>query len=202
MDQQQRHLAAILFTDVVGYTALMQENEKQAVSAIKRHNSVLDRISLAYHGQVVNYYGDGSLSIFQSATEAVQAALEIQAELQKDPVIPLRIGLHIGEIFFEDGKTLGDSVNLASRIQSLGLANTILFSDEIHNKITNHPEYKSVSLGFFDFKNVSKPIEVYALANDGLRVPKRSQMEGKLKHKAKRLSPVRKSVVAAVAFFC
>ncbi|MFI5155812.1 MAG: TPR end-of-group domain-containing protein [Chitinophagales bacterium] len=199
MDLQQRHLAAILFTDVVGYTAIMQQDEKRAVATIKRHNSVLERIASAHHGQVVNYYGDGSLSIFQSATEAVQAAMELQSELQKDPIVPLRIGLHIGEIFFEDGKTLGDSVNLASRIQSLGQANTILFSGEIHNKIANHPEYKSVSLGLFDFKNVSKPIEVYALANEGLRVPKRAQMEGKLKHRANRLSPVKKSLLAIIS---
>lgn len=196
MEQQSRHLVAILFTDVVGYTALMQQNEKLAVAAIKRHNAILDTVAAAHHGEVVNYYGDGSLSIFQSATEAIQAALEAQQELQKDPAVPLRIGLHIGEIFFEDGKALGDGVNLASRIQSLGMANTILFSGEIHDKIKNNPEFKSVSLGLFDFKNVDKPIEVYALSNQGLVVPKREQMEGKLKHGTNKLSTLKKLILA------
>ncbi|HET7001813.1 MAG TPA: adenylate/guanylate cyclase domain-containing protein [Puia sp.] len=199
MEEQNRHLAAILFTDVVGYTAMMQLNEQKAVTAIKKHNAVLEKIAAAHHGQMINYYGDGSLSIFQSATEAIQSAMEAQQEMQKDPAVPLRIGLHIGEIFFEDGKALGDGVNVASRIQSLGQANTILFSDEIHNKIKNNQEFKSVSLGLFDFKNVDKPVEVYALANEGLFVPKRENMEGKLKHLNR--PPYRKRIFAAVVLF-
>ena len=199
MEQQRRHLAAILFTDIVGYTAMMQQNETQAVAAIKRHNSVLEKLAAVHHGQVVNYYGDGSLSIFQSATEAIQAALDVQHELQKDPAVPLRIGLHIGEIFFEEGKALGDGVNVASRIQSLGQANTILFSGEVHDKIKNRPEFTSVSLGLFEFKNVDKPIEVYALSNEGLQVPKKEQMEGKLKEVVKnKISTAKKLLIASM----
>jgi class 3 adenylate cyclase len=80
MDQHQRHLAAILFTDIVGYTSMMQENEVQAVSAIKRHNVVLERLATSFHRHIVNYFGDGSLCVFQSANEAVQCALELQKE--------------------------------------------------------------------------------------------------------------------------
>ena len=135
---QQRHLAAILFTDIVGYTTLMQENEQKAVALIKHYNAALNKTVEIHEGKVLNYYGDGSLCTFPSATEAVNCAAELQKELQSDPVVPLRIGLHVGEIFFEDGKALGDSVNIASRIQSLGQANTILFSKEIFDKIKNH----------------------------------------------------------------
>jgi class 3 adenylate cyclase len=71
--------------------------------------------------------------------------------LQTEPIVPLRIGLHVGEIFFEDRKALGDGVNIASRIQSLGQANTVLFSKEIFDKVKNHPEFKAVSLGSFRF---------------------------------------------------
>ena len=178
---QQRHLAAILFTDIVGYTALMQENEQEAVALIRHYNVSLNRSVEAHEGKVLNYYGDGSLCTFPSATEALHCAMELQKELQKDPNVPLRIGLHIGEVFFEDGKALGDGVNIASRIQSLGQANTILFSKEIYDKIRNHPEFKTISLGLFDFKNVVESIEVFALANEGLIVPKKEQMTGKLK---------------------
>ena len=87
----------------------------------------------------------------------------------------------MGEVFFEDEKALGDGVNVASRIQSLGQANTILFSKEIFDKIRNHPEFKAVSLGFFDFKNVDEPMEVFALANKDMDIPKREEMSGKLK---------------------
>jgi adenylate cyclase len=174
---QQRQLAAILFTDIVGYTGVMQENETKAVALIKHYNSTLDKALANHEGKVLNNYGDGSLCIFPSATGAVNCAIDLQRELQSEPTVPLRIGLHVGEIFFEDNKVLGDGVNVASRIQSLGQANTILFSREIYDKIKNHPEFKPVSLGYFDFKNVDEPMQVFALANEGLVIPKREKME-------------------------
>ena len=135
---QSRQLAAIMFTDIVGYTAIMQQNEEKAVAVIKHYNSVLEKWVTHFNGQVVNYYGDGSLCIFPSATEAANCSLAVQRDLQSDPVVPLRIGLHIGEVFFEDAKALGDGVNVASRVQSLGQENTILVSEEIYDKIKNN----------------------------------------------------------------
>ncbi len=181
MQNQHRQLAAILFTDIVGYTALMQENEQKAVALIKHYNTALNELVALHNGKVLNYYGDGSLCTFPSVTEALNCAVELQKELQAEPTVPLRIGLHVGEVFFENEKALGDGVNVASRIQSLGQANTILFSKEIFDKIRNQPEFKSVSLGSFEFKNVDQPMEVFALANEGLNVPKRENLEGKLK---------------------
>ena len=148
---------------------------------IKRHVEVLNNHVTSHSGEILNDYGDGSLCIFPSAAEAVQAALEIQEQLQHEPTVPLRIGLHIGEIFFENGKIIGDGVNVASRIQSLGTANTVLFSEEIQDKIKNNPLFKFVSLGPFDFKNVGKPNKVFALANEGCRVPSKEEMNGKTK---------------------
>src|ERR1019366_1093993 len=136
----QRRLAAILFTDIVGYTSLMQQNETEALTIIKRYTAVLKQFVKVHVGEVLNDYGDGSLCIFSSASEAVQCALEMQQQFQTEPVIPLRIGLHVGEVFFEDGKILGDGVNLASRIQSIAKGNSILFSEEIQDKIKNIPK--------------------------------------------------------------
>ena len=98
-------------------------------------------------------------------------------------LVPLRIGLHIGEIFFEDGKVFGDGVNVASRIQSLGVANSVLLSSEINNKLKNQPEFKTVAIGRFQFKNVDEPMEVFALANEGFIVPDKKKMDGKLQEK-------------------
>jgi len=131
----------------------------------------------------LNDYGDGSLCVFSSASEAIHCALEIQTQLQAEPAVPLRIGLHIGEILFENGKILGDGVNVASRIQSIGKGNSILFSEEMHDKIKNIPDLTSVPLGRIHFKNVDKPVSVFALANQGLVVPQRNALEGKLKTK-------------------
>ena len=192
---QSRQLAAIMFTDIVGYTAMMQQDEQKAVAVIKHYNATLEKWVAHYNGQVLNYYGDGSLCIFSSATDAVNCSLAVQKELKTDPVVPLRIGLHIGEIFFEDAKALGDGVNVASRVQSLGQENTILISGEIHDKIKNNASITTVSLGQFDFKNVGKSMEVFALTNEGLFVPQRKKMEGKLKKK----NLLKRSVILAIS---
>ena len=179
-----RQLAAIMFTDIVGYTAMMQANEQKAVAVIKHYNAALEKYVRKFNGEVLNYYGDGSLCIFSAATDAANCSLVLQKELKTDPVVPLRIGLHIGEVFFEEEKALGDGVNVASRVQSLGQENTILVSGEFYNKIKNNPSFSTISLGQFDFKNVDTPIEVLALSNEGLFIPDRSKMEGKLKKKS------------------
>ncbi len=189
-----RQLAAILFTDIAGYTAMMQEDETAALAVVRHYTAVLKEVVPQYQGTIVNDYGDGNLCTFTSATEAVRCAIDLQRKLQTEPRVPLRVGLHIGEIFFEDGKVFGDGVNVASRIQSLGVANSILFSGEIFSKISNQTEFKTVSLGSFHFKNVTVPMEVFALANEGLVVPERSNMEGKMKVN---VSPIKKWIAVA-----
>ncbi len=178
---QHRQLAAILFTDIVGYTAMMQQNETKTIAIVKHYVTTLKEIVAEYNGEIVNDYGDGTLCTFPSATAAIRSAVKLQRELLNEPKVPLRIGIHSGEVFFEEGKVMGDSVNVASRIQSLGQSNTILLSKEIFDKIKNQPDFKPVSLGKFHFKSVDEPMEVFALANDGLQVPKREEMEGKLR---------------------
>ena len=180
---QTRQLAAIMFTDIVGYTAMMQADEQKAVAIIKHYNTTLEKLVNQFNGQVLNYYGDGSLCIFRNAMDAANCSLIIQNELKQEPVVPLRIGLHIGEVFFEEAKALGDGVNVASRVQSLGQANTILISEEFHDKIKNNTSITTASLGRFDFKNVDRPMEVFAFTNKGLSVPHRKSLEGKLKEK-------------------
>ena len=178
-----RHLAAIMFTDIVGYTHMMQSDEQKAVAALKHYNATLVKWVTHHGGRVANFYGDGSLCIFNSVTAAVQCAVDIQRDLRQVPVVPLRIGLHIGEVIYEDDKAIGDGVNIASRIQSLGQENTILVSADIHDKIKNNTSFTSSSLGFFDFKNIFKPMEVFAITTAGLTVPQRNKMTGKLKAK-------------------
>ena len=198
---QSRQLAAIMFTDIVGYTSMMGSDENKAIAVIKHYNATLEKWVTHFHGQIINYYGDGSLCIFSSATDAVKCSIEIQQELKTEPAVPLRIGLHVGEVFFEDAKALGDGVNVASRIQSLGQASTILFSKEIYDKIKNQPEFKSVSLGKFDFKNVDESMEAFALTNEGLIVPKRNEMEGKVKNEMSSASgaSIKKWMIGAIA---
>lgn len=205
MEQPNRQLAAILFTDIVGYTAMMQQDEQNAVAVTRHYISVLKESVAAHKGKILNDYGDGSLCSFFSATEAMRCAKEIQQQLQQEPRVPLRMGLHVGEIFFEGDKVMGDGVNIASRIQSLGQANTILFSKEVFDKLKNQHEFNCVSVGRFQFKNVEELMEVFALANAGLILPDRKKMQGKLQEKKssrkKILLTAAMVLLAIVSFF-
>ena len=204
--QPSRRLAAILFTDIVGSTAMMQKDEPGAMFVNKRYVAVLKECVLTHAGEILNDFGDGSLCCFGSVTEALRCAMKMQQHFQQEPKVPLRIGLHVGEIFFDDDKVFGDGVNVASRVQSLGVANSILFSSQINSQIKNQPEFNSVSIGKFEFKNVDEPMEVFALANDGFVIPDKKNIEGKLKEnknsaKRKWLISIGVLIFAATSFF-
>ncbi len=184
--ESSRHLAAILFTDIVGYTSMMQRDETLALVSVRRHHEVLGKTIPAHEGEIYQYYGDGSLSIFNSATQAVQCAFEIQKQMLQEPVVLVRTGIHIGEIYTEGGKIFGDGVNIASRIESIGQGGTVFFSRDVYEKVRNHTGFQIKSIGTFEFKNVDDPVEVYALWNTEVIIPDVKTIEGKLKQQAKK----------------
>ncbi len=181
-----RRLAAIMFTDIVGYTSLMQKDESLALNTIERHRYVLEKYTRKYQGKILHYYGDGSLSTFPSAFEAVECALMIQKELTQDPKVPLRIGIHLGDVIIKGESVFGDGVNMASRIESMGIAGSILITDTIYHLVSNQSEIKSILLGNFRLKNVNHPVQVYALSNDFLSIPKSEELPGRIKTYSKR----------------
>src|SRR5207247_9619651 len=119
LQENIRLLAAVMFTDIVGYTSMMEKDEQNAKAISDRHRKVLESCMAAYEGKILQYYGDGTLTIFGSAIHAVSCAVKIQQQLQTEPRIPLRIGLHLGDIIYDQKGVYGDSVNIASRIESL-----------------------------------------------------------------------------------
>lgn len=119
--KKMRRIAAIMFTDIVGYTALMQKDEEAAVRIRVRHREVFQQLHRPHDGEIIQYYGDGTLSIFKSAINAATCAHEIQMALQLGDPVPLRIGLHLGDIVFDETEVYGDGVNFASRIESTDL---------------------------------------------------------------------------------
>lgn len=183
-----RLLAAIMFTDMVGYTALMQKDEKKAKDNRDRHRKILQETIAEHHGKILQYYGDGTLSIFNSSIEAIACAIQIQKKLQLEPKIPLRIGLHTGDIVYDHEGIYGDGVNVASRIEGLAVAGSILISGKVFDDIKNHNSISTVSLGVFDLKNVKKPIEVYAISNQGLSIPAKAADKDPPKEKEKSLA--------------
>lgn len=172
----QRQLAAIMFTDIEGYTALMQKDEEKANLIRERHRQIFNTATENYEGKILQYYGDGTLSMFSSALDAVKCAVEMQLAFLGKPSIPVRIGIHIGDVMVTEDDIFGDAVNLASRIESLGKAGSVLLSEKVYDEIKNHTGFKTVSLGYFPFKNVDEPVKVFALANEGLTVPGTEEM--------------------------
>jgi adenylate cyclase len=183
-----RRLAAIMFTDIVGYTALMEQDEGRAAAVRSRHRAVFDRAHERHGGTIVQYYGDGTLSVFQSGVEAVECAVAIQTELNSGDRVPLRIGLHLGDIVFDATDIYGDGVNVASRIESMGVAGGILLSGPLNRELRSHPHLATASLGHFEFKNVAEPIEVFSVTCPGVNVPARADLRGQQKRPAKSIA--------------
>ena len=166
---RHRQLAAIMFTDIEGYTSLMQKNESKAIAYRARHREVFDSTTRKYNGRILQYYGDGTLSTFPSAIDAVQCGIEMQLAFSKEePRIPIRIGIHSGDIIVTDQDIIGDGVNVASRIESLAETGSVYISDKVYDEIKNQPDLITASRGVHTLKNVSKPMEVYAVSNHEL----------------------------------
>jgi hypothetical protein len=152
-----------MFADIVGYSKMMQKDESDAKSTRDHQRSVIDTFLLKYHGKVLQYYGDGTLIMFGSALAAVQCAGDIQIELTKEPLVPIRIGIHIGDIVYDDEGIYGDAVNIASRVQSFGKAGSVIISENVFNEIKNHPGIRVETFGEKKLKNISKPVKLYSL---------------------------------------
>ena len=168
---QLRKLVAIMFADMTGFTAMMQEDEAKAKILRNRQQQTLENLIPGHNGTIVQFFGDGTLSIFDSAIDAVKCGIEIQKELQKEPQVRLRIGIHSGDVVYDTKGLYGDCVNIASRIESISVPGAVLISDKIFDEVKNHVDIKTVPLGKVNLKNVKRPIEVHAIANEGLVVP-------------------------------
>lgn len=178
-----RQLAAIMFTDIEGYTSMMQNNEKEAVSMRERHRNTFVMTTEAYNGKIIQYFGDGTLSIFKSTVEAVDCAIELQKAFLENPKVPVRIGIHVGDIIYYKDDIIGDAVNVASRIESCAVSGSILISDKVHDQIRSHKHIETKFLDAYELKNVEDAMPIFAISNKGLIVPKPEDVKGKLKAK-------------------
>ncbi len=183
---QSRQLAAIMFTDISGFTLLMGNDEQKAHDILKKNRALQKPIIEQFNGTWIKELGDGVLASFSTVSDALNAAFNIQEQCNAANNFQLCIGIHQGEIVLEDGDIYGDAVNVASRIQSLGVPGSVLFSKKVKDEIRNKTAFQTVSLGSFEFKNVEEPMEVFAISNPGFTVPKKEQLKGKLKTPAKK----------------
>lgn len=177
---QNRLLAAIMFTDIEGYTSLMQYNEDDAVALRKRHRDIFEAKLDKFGGKLVQYFGDGTLSVFNSSVNAVECAIDMQLAFLEEPNIPVRIGIHVGDIIYSKDDIIGDAVNIASRIESGAVAGSILISDKVHDQIRNHKHIQTKFLDAFELKNINDTMPLFAIANEGLIIPDPKKIKGKL----------------------
>ncbi len=161
MPEHSHQLAAILFADVVGYTAMMQEDEAAAVEKINRFRHSLETIAEELNGKIIQYYGDGALLLFQSSTDAAEFAKVLQMDINEPPMIPVRIGIHMGDVLLQNGNVFGDVVNIASRIQALAPSGGIYVSEMVFQNIANKKGLESVFIRQEKLKNVKEPVRIF-----------------------------------------
>ncbi len=179
MSKTSRQLATIMFTDIVGYSQMMNRDEQQAIKLRKEVERVITHLSPKYDGEVIQFYGDGALVMFDSNVEATQCAYLIQKTIHSIEGIEVRIGIHVGDVTLEGNQIYGETVNIASRIETFCIPGAVMFSDRVYEDLRNQPEFNCKSLGVFKLKNIRRPIRLYALVDDAINVPDAKELHGK-----------------------
>ncbi|MDG6925402.1 MAG: tetratricopeptide repeat protein [Nitrososphaerota archaeon] len=167
----RRRLAAIMFSDVVGYTAMIQSNEKLALDVLEDHRRLLRPLFVKHMGREVKTIGDAFLIEFGSALDAVNCAIEMQQAIQKRNQdrtaltrIQIRIGIHVGDVVERGGDVYGDTVNVASRIEKLADSGGIAVSGQVYEQVRNKVNFPIAKKGDFQLKNVESPAPVYTVS--------------------------------------
>jgi class 3 adenylate cyclase len=175
-----RKLVAVFAADVEGYSRLMGADEVGTLKGLTERRAILDRIIGEHRGRIANTAGDSVLAEFGSAVEAVQCAVEAQAELAEanasiapDLRIQFRMGIHIGDVMVRDGDLFGDGVNIAARLQTLAKAGTVCISGATYDQVRRVLQMPFADLGLQQVKNIHEPVRVYeAGSNVGVGLPR------------------------------
>ena len=160
-----RRILAILFTDVVGYTALTERDENAAVRVRERHRTLVHALATQFEGELVESRGDEALATFPSALLAVDCALALQATLRDDRELALRIGIHLGDVTRHGQEVIGEGVNVAARIRPLAEPGGICVSESVYQLVRSRSHIRAAPLGAQTLKNVTVPVNVFVLSS-------------------------------------
>lgn len=180
---QSRQLAAIMFTDIVGYTALMGSDEQKAFKILNKNRELQKPIIEEFNGRWIKELGDGVMASFSTVSDAVTAAVKIQQTCNSAKEFQLRIGIHSGEVVFENNDVFGDGVNIAARIQAIANPGSIYISESVHNNISNKKDFQTKFVKEEKLKNVKDRIKIYLVLVDGVIVAPSPTIGRKIKTK-------------------
>jgi TolB-like protein/class 3 adenylate cyclase/Flp pilus assembly protein TadD len=164
---QTRQLAAIMFTDIVGYTALMGKDEQKAFDLLNKNRQIQKPIIEGHNGIWIKELGDGVMASFKTVSDAVNAAIRIQQTCNANKEFQLRIGIHQGEVVIEENDMFGDAVNIASRIQGIAVPGSIFISEVVHHNVSNKNDIHTEFVKTENLKNVREPVRIYQIKFDG-----------------------------------
>ena len=160
-------LAAIVFTDIVGYTKRMEADEEGTMKLLARQREIIFPMVKDFGGEVIKEIGDGLLMMFTSANRAVRFTMAVQEKL-KDDDLTIRAGIHIGDVIFEEGDVFGSAVNIAARIEPLAPAGGICISEDVRSQIRNQNDIITTSIGKKELKGVDQAVEIYQVISEEL----------------------------------
>ena len=167
----ERKLAAIMFTDIVGYTEQMSKDQDVAFALLEEKQSKFKPLIKEHNGSLIKEMGDGTLSQYPSAIDASKCSVELQKLIKDNDKLNVRVGIHLGDTLFKDGDVFGDGVNIAARLESMSPAGGILVSKNVYDELLTRQGFEGVSLGMQSLKGVGRLVEVYALKDTHLTVP-------------------------------
>ena len=178
---ETRKLAAILVSDVAGYSRLAGADEDRILARLRTLRSdLIDPTIAVHHGRIVKRTGDGSIIEFRSVVDAVNCAIELQramiernAEVAPDKRIEFRIGIHLGDVVEEsDGDLMGDGINIAARLEGIANPGAICLSEDAYRQVKGRLDLAVIDLGPTQLKNIVEPIRVYSLEVNKVAQPK------------------------------
>ena len=188
---QSRQLSAIMFTDIVGYTALMGDDEDKAFKLLERNRDLQKPLIESFNGEYIKELGDGVLASFHTVSDAVMCANNIQCASGNIPGLKLRIGIHLGDVVHENDDVFGDGVNIASRIQAIAPIGGVYISESVQKVIANKKDIETKFVFETALKNVKEPVRIYEVVVKKVR----RHAEDKAVHKMRAAYPVKSIAV-------